>query len=233
MSMNIIAVCRTRNEERNIERFCREYLKIADRVLIADGGSEDRTVEIAREFDRVDVRPFHERVYREGVWRNPQGEHINFMIEWAEGEGADWIIYDDCDSVPNRDLKRFMNSYFESVDLGIQEGADMIAVRRLYLYKDLGHFPQMASVGHAVWAWYADIEVRADESDPWHHHMDFPVSDRIIFVDEPACLLHYSWPDDEEIQRKAAFYEVAKDTHNWHPREFGGPLAPLPEWAVL
>ncbi len=47
--MKIIATTRTKNEEENIERFCRSYIDtgLADLVLIADGGSDDDTVAIA------------------------------------------------------------------------------------------------------------------------------------------------------------------------------------------
>ena len=88
--MKIVATCRTLNEEKNIERFCMSYTWV-DKVLIADGGSTDRTKEIANLFYNVEVRDFSERVERNGVWRNPHGKHINFLIDWAKEEGA-WIV---------------------------------------------------------------------------------------------------------------------------------------------
>lgn len=226
MDVNVIAVCRTLNEEANIERFCREYSKIADRILIADGGSSDRTVEIAQTFDKVTVEMFTKRVNRGSVWRNPHGEHINFMIRWAENHNADWIIYDDCDSIPNRGLKQALPSAFELT-------FDMIGVRRLYLFKDEGYFHDMSYAGYAKWAWRSHVKVRADESDPWVHHMEAPPVDSVLYLEEPCCLLHYSWPDDAEIERKAKFYAVAKEAPDWHPENFGGEVRPLPEWAVL
>lgn len=225
----IITICRTLNEERNVERFCEEYSKISDKILIADGGSEDRTVEMAKQFEKVEVRPFETVISRGDVWRNPHGEHINFMIDWAKEEGAEWIIYDDCDSLPNAHLKK-------SIGFAMKDDFNIISVVRLYLYKDQGYFHQMSNMGFAKWAWRSSLNVYADESDPWVHTMHFERTDKEGALHVPCCLLHFSWPDDEEIRRKAAFYKVAKDLdegQEWHPTKFGGDLMPLPDWAVL
>jgi len=226
----IITVCRTLNEERNIELFCEEHSKISDIILISDGGSEDRTIELAEKFDKVHVESFEKRVYRGDVWRNPHGLHINSMIDWAIENGAEWIIYDDCDSVPNKYMKENLPIYMSN------PAYDTIMVRRLYLYKDEGHFPAMAEVGFAIWAWMAHLEVRASEENPWHHHMEFDRRGKSARLEFPSCLMHYSWPDDEEIERKASFYRVAKkipDRQIWHPTQFGGKIEPVPAWAVL
>ena len=224
----IVTVCRTLNEERNIERFCEEYSKISDVILIADGGSTDKTIELAQAFDKVRVEHFREKVYKEDIWRNPHGEHINFMIDWAKGAGAEWIIFDDCDSVPNKHLKEVIPPEFNS------PGISIIKVRRLYLYKDGEYFPRMSRAGEGLWAWRTNVNIRASEEDPWSHHIEIPRDIGTASIIEPRVLLHYSWPDDEEIQRKAAFYKIAKDMEiDWHPITFGGGLAPIPEWAVL
>ena len=79
--MRVIVLARTLNEERNIARFCRCYAR-ADAILVADGGSTDRTVDIARQFENVEVRQFRERtlwslqnafteVYKDRFKRNP------------------------------------------------------------------------------------------------------------------------------------------------------------------
>lgn len=226
--MGIITVCRTLNEERNIELFCEEYSKISDRILIVDGGSEDKTIELAEGFDKVKVATFAPRVYRDDIWRNPHGLHLNYMFYWAIAEGAEWIIYDDCDSVPNAHLKKAVPEYFKNPNV------DSIMVRRLYIYKNEGHFPKMTEAGSAKWAWRANIKVRASETDPWNHHMKFRGGGTSVRIETPCCLLHHSWPDDEEIERKAAFYRIAKkmpEHQKWHPNVFGGKMEALPEYA--
>lgn len=224
----IITICRTLNEKRNIERFCEEYSKISDRILICDGGSEDNTIELAQAFDKVSVIPFRRRVYKDSIWRNPHGKHINFMIGWAKKAGAEWIIFDDCDSVPNKHLKEVIPPEFSNPALNV------LMVKRLYLYKDGEYFPRMSDAGLGLWAWRASVSVRASTEDPWNHHMEIPDHAARGSIIEPRVLLHYSWPDDEEIRRKAAFYKIAKDMEiDWNPVAFGGGLAPIPEWAIL
>lgn len=227
----IVATCRTLNEERNIERYCTYYSEIADLILIADGGSEDQTVALAKNFAKVQVKHFKKTVERDGVVRNPHGAHMNFLWNWAVGENADWIIFDDCDSIPNRYMRQDLPALFGNPEI------NTILVRRLYLYKDEGYFHDMSFAGYARWAWRWDIPIFADESDPWSHHVKKPdIIENEHLLKPPACLLHFSWPDEEEIQRKADFYKVAKslpDDSTWHPTKFGGEIKPIPDWATL
>lgn len=231
--MDVITVCRTLNESANIERFCTEYSKFTDAILIMDGGSEDDTVEKAMGFEKVIVAGYYDRVYRDTIWRNPHGVHINRMIDWARKLGAEWVIFDDCDSLPNKTLKENFYIHANNPDCNV------VGVKRLYLYKDQGYFPGMNSPnGFARWAWRTSVEIRADESDPWAHTMIYPDDTLIhqIDMDLPACLLHYTFPDDEEIERKRAFYTIAKKIPphgDWNPLQIGGEIEPLPEWAVL
>ncbi len=83
--MKIYTILRTRNEAKNIERFIHCYINAGvDKILIADGGSTDGTVALARGFYKVEVRDFPERVQgRNGLWRNPEGRHIQYLQDWA------------------------------------------------------------------------------------------------------------------------------------------------------
>jgi glycosyltransferase involved in cell wall biosynthesis len=79
--MKIIATLKSRNEEKNIRNAIESY-DWADRILLADGGSKDKTIEIAREYPKVSVRNFTEKYYREdGSWRNYEGRHLNFLFD--------------------------------------------------------------------------------------------------------------------------------------------------------
>ena len=93
--MRIIVCIRTFNEEENIEKCCQAY-PFADKILIADGGSTDGTVKIAKSFPNVKVRTYDVKVKcGGGIWRNPDGPHINFLLEWADEEKTDLIIKKD------------------------------------------------------------------------------------------------------------------------------------------
>lgn len=230
--MKVITIARTRNEEANIERFCEEYGKISDVVLIADGGSVDKTIVLAEKFGNVFVRPFHARVVGEGgLWRNPHGEHLNFLMHWAEEEGADWIIHDDVDSVPNKTLKARSRGIMETCSRYYDQYA--LFVPRAYLYADDQWFPDLMT-GTSRWATHVSLKARYYEIDPWKHEC-VPIPDRLHFnFALPAALLHDFAPDEETIQRKLKFYRNSGQHPTMlHPLEFGGRLEDLPDWAKL
>ena len=58
-----------------------------------------------------DFLKFQESIEREihQVWSPHEGQYdivTAFLIDWAEEEGADWIIFDDCDCIPNYKMKK-------------------------------------------------------------------------------------------------------------------------------
>lgn len=227
-------MARSRDEEKNIERFCSAY-NWADEILIADGGSEDRTMELALKFQNVSVKSFDERIQMEnGLWRNPHGKHINFLIQWAEDCGADWIIFDDMDSVPtNNKVGKLLQE-----DSGTTYSYDYIQMTRLYLWRDGKYFPKLSQDSnknwtHALWAWKANKHLRYKEDDPIVQEFVFiPNENFLNIVPEFSCLLHYSWVDDIELKKKLDFYRKSGQYPDMlHPLEFGGNLEVLPEWA--
>lgn len=234
--MKVIATTRTRNEEANIERFCTAYGTFCDEIIIADGGSEDRTVEIAESMPKTFVYPFHKRVWnaKRSHWRNPHGEHINFCIQTALDHEADWIIFDDCDDVPSLALQQMARRVMEL-------NLPTIHAYRLYVYKEDRYFPELNAPGHSLWAWQpSKILIWADESNPWKHawkpdrkHVLAKDEETGVKVFEPLVLLHYFAPDNHTINKKLQFYrDSGQHPDMLHPVEFGGELKKLPEWAV-
>ena len=80
------------NEERMIPFFLRHYEPIADRIVIFDDGSSDRSRELWRQSAKVELRQLE------------QGESSNVMMMtemnrcWKESRGrADWVIIADTD----------------------------------------------------------------------------------------------------------------------------------------
>lgn len=230
--MKIIVTVRTRNEERNIARFCQNY-GWADQILVADGGSEDDTVAIAEAIPGVQVRQFTEFIeLKNGYVRTHYGRHINFLIDWATDEGADWIIFDDCDCWPNHLLQEHAREFFRRI-----EDPVVMAVR-LYLWGDDEHFPRLAQpvkVGQwepSLWAWQAAYGLRAVEKTSYHQEFDKDFVTTACSIMPPLCLLHNPWPNEQETNRKLTMYRDSGRVPNMaHPLEFGGPLEPLPEWA--
>lgn len=232
--MKIIVIARTRNEQRNIGLFCRLY-DWADKVLIADGGSVDRTIEVAKRFQNVEVREFDKRVVKpEGkMWRNPHGEHINFLIRWAESERADWIIFDDVDCFPNIFLQKDGRNLLSS----IPEQLSMVRANRIYLFGTDKYFRKLTLPNKtwerstSLYAWRAHHGIYADESDPWSHHFDGITDDRCYDILPPYCLLHDYYPDGEERKRKVKFYRDSLEQENARdPLELTQDIDNLEEW---
>lgn len=238
--MKICVLVRTRNEEQNIARFCDGY-KWADAVLVADGGSRDKTVEIARSYENVKVRDYDVFVEMDnGIKRNPHGSRCNFLIDWAFiDEKADWVIFDDCDCFPNKTLRENARTVIS------ESNQKYIFVTRLYLWKDEGHFPKLAQPiksgtwEQSLWAWRSDsgLRFRADRvsKEESHQELSFrPPLEETLKLEPPYALLHCPWQTDEMVERKLAFYRLSGQIPTMlHPLEFGGAVEPLPEWASL
>lgn len=223
--MKIIVTLRTRNEARNIARFCLAY-SWADSILIADGGSDDDTVKIAQTFGNVKVNLFPHKVHRNDHWLNPIGQHVNFLVDWAKAEGADWIIFDDCDCVPTVALQR------EARGLMADTAKSVVELYRLYVWGSAEYFPDMNIPGQSLWAWRADMPIRWAEADPWQHHVEGWTREDALRLEPPCACLHYFCPDEDTTEAKRKFYhETNLEADAPHPLQRFGHLATLPEWA--
>lgn len=237
----IVAMVRTLNEEMNIGFWINAYAPWVDHVIVADGGSNDATVSIVRTsqeiYSNIHLRFFMDIVWgEEGVWRNPEGKHINFLLDWAKELEADWVIFDDCDCRPNELLKKRGREIIES------ESSNFILVTRLYLWKHRNkHFVDLAQPGEkgewepSLWAWRLSSGLRANDSVDWDIGFSFRVDRRPRnMLMPPFCLLHRPWPDEESILKKMNLYNNSYWADGGQ-RSFNYPmgrLANLPEWAV-
>ena len=227
---NIIVIVRTLNEELNAEAFCSSYLW-ADKVLIADGGSSDKTLQIASQFSNVEVRNFPITQEISGKVFNPQGLHVNYLIDWAKNEcAADWIIFDDCDCVPNIHLKNQGRAFIQAAHIS---NFTAVFLYRLYLWGHDKYFPQLNALGQSLWAWRADINIRASERNAASMTvMNIPPSEERLNLENPYCLLHYSWPSEAIVKQKLDLYRVIQNRETEHPLTFAGTPAELPEYAT-
>lgn len=225
--MKIILTLKARDEEKNIERAIRSYDWV-DEILIADGGSIDRTVELALQHDKVKVRNFSEKYYRsDGSWRNHEGKHLNFLFQWAEDSGADWIIHDDCDCV--------LNSYLKQNARGLLENCscETVWAVRLYVYGEIKHFLRMSYIKDAwqtsLWAWKTSTKIRGEDV-PRHITINNLENYSRYDIVPPYCILHNFAPDEETITRKVNDYKL-EEPNAVHPKIIYGEPEPLPEWA--
>lgn len=239
----IIVITRSLNEAHRVNEFCLAY-KDADKILIADGGSTDETVKLAKRFHNVEVLDFHYRVQLEnGHWRNPDSMHVNFLIKHAYSYNPDWIILDDIDCRPNIYLK---NSYREILNEAKYSNKNYIMAVRLYLWGLEQHFPLLAQPGTpgvweaSMWAWRGNLDFwTVDDNFP---HYSLREGERKIpyegFDQEkvdllpPNCLLHYTWDSEERVNKKLDHHRNGLGIYMNHPLDMGGPLEELPLWAT-
>jgi len=223
--MKLAVMARTRNEEDNVERFIKSYGWV-DNIIIVDGGSSDKTVEMAT-FLGAKVFTFTETVEHNFTLRNPHGQHLNFGIRLAESYNSDWIIHDDIDCVPNKDLQKHGRRLLE------ESKRDFIYVTRAYLYKDKGYASKMSLVGdewqQSLWAWRTK-GFRFSENDPFEHTFTEPADEDIWRIKPPIALLHRPWPTDETIDRKRRFYDKIYNRKTNHPLEYCGKIKSLEWW---
>lgn len=243
--MKIVAITRTRDEEWNIIPFLKGHKDYVDSILIADGGSVDSTKERIAKYARglpegfVKLRDFTERVeFKDGVWHNPEGKHINFLIDWAMEEGADWIVFDDTDNWPNKALRLQARSLIEAAETQI------IKAVRVYWWGTEGCFPGMSSSGYldggrmvytqwtpCLWTWRADAGIRCRDEDVFQYAFtkDIEVMSCTNLM-PPLCLNHHAWPDIETVERKHQHY-IAIQPKTQYPPMFAGRMEPIPDWA--
>jgi len=226
--MKIVMTLKSKNEENNIRNAIECYHDWVDEILLADGGSTDRTIEIASEYPKVCVRPFRINYEREdGSLRNHEGKHLNFLFEWAKLRRADWIIHDDCDCVLSPSFKKNAREIIEDANTQI------ICAVRLYVYGSDMHFRKMSFIKGrwetSLWAWRTGV-LKAEDA---RRHFTITNIEQLTRTNvlPPLCILHKFAPNEETITRKVNDYKLEAPTAV-HPRITYGEPEPLPEWAT-
>jgi len=215
----------------HIERFCRAYAW-ADKILVADGGSTDNTKKMAGSFSNVKVLDYPVRItMKNDLWRNPHAPHINFLIDHASlNEKADWIIFDDCDSIPSKALRN--RELFET-------SSNFIFVTRLYLWREKKYFPKLSQNNGgwscALWAWRRTTNLRYREDKLYKQEfVSAPKLSRGLELSPPNHFLsHYFCLTEADTEKKLKFYvDSGQHPKMTSPLKFGGVLHDLPEWAL-
>jgi glycosyltransferase involved in cell wall biosynthesis len=236
--MKFIATVRTYNEAEHIEKFCQSYSQFVDEVLVADGGSDDRTKELASKYPKVKIRDYPVKVEcQNGILRNPDGPHIQFLIDWAQEEGADWIVHQDCDQRPNKFLKEDIRKILEETD------KDFILVTQIFLWGSNQYFRSMSNQGsgwmQGLWAWRANINMKIIDKMPHYEFsydgvksIDIDRSNKILRTQPPYCFLHFGWESAEKTQKHVEYYRNSGLIPNMtHPLHNGTPIS-LESWMV-
>ena len=227
--MRVVAMCCTLNEERNIERYCEVYSRFTDAIVICDGGSTDRTVKLAQKFSKVNVVHFDELLSFEGFPWNPKGKQHNFAYAAVMESAPDWIITDECDSVPTVSLQKQIRPIMRATSIPV------IGAMRVYVLGENFYFPKMSLGGFFGWA-HRPGKVNASYGEETHRGLrrkNFPPADTWTNLNPPHALLHYGWPDEETVRFKTKRYRAVG---NLPPSgraipPYAGVAADLPRWA--
>jgi hypothetical protein len=236
--MRIVATCRTFNEQKHIRQYCEAY-QFADYILIADGGSSDNTIEIAYEYPKVQVRHYPVKVLlKDGTYRNPDGPHVQFLVDWATEIGGDWIIHQDCDQRPNKFLKEDAKKILSETD------KDFVQVTQIFLWGKDQYFQHLSYQGdkwmQGLWAWKLSTGLKIVDNMPHYlfsydgeHPIDINKTGRELNVLPPYCFLHHGWSSEEETLSHVVYYRrTGLIPDMLHPLAFGGKPVPILDWMI-
>lgn len=123
----------TYNEENNIERCLKAVSDWVDEIVIADGDSQDKTIEIASKFKKVKIiKTTNKPIF-----------HINKNIA-IDACTSDWILQLDADEIVTPKLKEEIISYLKKDINGIKENGFWIPRKNYFLgtfLKKGGQYP--------------------------------------------------------------------------------------------
>ncbi len=180
--MNRLSICIiAQNEEHNLARLLQSVLEIADEIIVVDGGSTDRTPEIARSLGaKVLVRPY-----------TNMSDQKNYSVSLAAN---DWVFVLDADEELSPRLKESIHNWKEQApQFNVYEMA------RLTWY--LG-----AWIHHS--RWYPDWQPRIYRRDKASY--SGAMHSGLRFTGKPGRLqgdlLHYTIRDFAEHEGKVEKY---------------------------
>lgn len=109
------------NEEANIGRCLESVRQLADEIIIVDGSSTDKTVEIAKKFGAKIT-----------ITDNPPIFHINKQkaLDMCNGE---WILQLDADEIVTKKLKEEIRKIMEMTKEEIEDYQNKLSQKRLFL----------------------------------------------------------------------------------------------------
>lgn len=189
---SISAALITFNEENNIARTLKSLDNFVNEIIIIDSGSNDRTIEIAKEFGS--------KIFLE-EWKG-FSEQKNSLIPKCNSE---WILFLDADEVLTDELKK---SIVKNLSSGKVFDGYNILRKTYYLGKLLNY------------SWQPDYKlrlVRKNSNPVWvgnEIHEKLTINGQIGNLD--SYLIHYSYKDINHHFKKTLSYSVisAKDYYN-------------------
>jgi len=197
---SISAILITLNEENNIAR-CLESVSFCNKIIVIDGGSSDKTIEIAKSFGaEVEVKT---------QWQG-FGAQKSIALSLASG---DWVLSIDADEVVSPELKL---EILQAID---QDRINGFFINRLSNF--LGHWMRHGG-------WRPDYILRLARRNVCQFDLA-PIHEKMI-VNGPTGylhgkLLHYSYPTIDKVLAKQARYALDSAREKSGPRGSGYSVA--------
>lgn len=227
----IVVGARVLNEERNIKQFLQGYATWADYVVLDDGGSSDRTLEIASRYPNVIIQHFDIRVscpQDHTRWNNDENRHHEHLLGKMMELEPNIVVMDDSDCHPNYLLREQSRSIIEN----LSPQYNSIYCYRLYCWQDWGYFPKMSIPGQSLWAWRpSEIQLHAVGNDPFNMEWKLFGEAKSLKLEPPLVLLHRSWPTWEAYEEKMARYAAWGRPQTPMLESIYAPPEPLPDFA--
>ncbi len=171
------------NEERNLEPCLSSVADIADEIVVVDGGSTDRTPQIARKFKAKVIRT-----------TNPPIFHINKQkaLDACTGE---WILQMDADEVVSKELQKEIR---DTIEHNPKENGFYLSRKNYFLghwFRKGGQYPDyVIRLLRRGKGWFPSKSV----------HEQIVIEDDVGYLKHP--LLHYSVRTIDEYWKKADAY---------------------------
>lgn len=189
----ISVVLATHNEEKNIERCLEAVKNFADEIIVVDGESSDKTVELAKKFGAKVISTTNKPIF-----------HINKQMAMDEAKG-DLILQMDADEVVDKELAEFIiKTHKQILDKEKVPSAWWIKRKNWFLKKFLtkgGQYPD------PVIRLYQKGKAHLPQKDV---HEQMSVDGEVGWAE--GHLLHYSSPTFTDYLRKWNDYTSLKAT---------------------
>lgn len=197
--MKVAVYSISKNEEQFIKRWA-DSAKDADLILLADTGSSDDTVGVAKECG-VEVVEIVVDPWRFDTARNASLEAVPEDFDYCIALDVDEILLpgwrEGIEKAHSAQITRprykYVWSWNEDGSEGLTYGGDKIHARKDYAWKHPVHEVIISTTGHETQNWYPEIEI--------HHHPDHTKSRGQYFP-----LLELSVKEDPDDDRNAHYY---------------------------
>jgi len=189
----ISAVINTRNEETNI-RYCLESLKLCDEIIVVDMESEDKTVEIAREYTNKVFT--HKKVPAFDIARK-------FAVEKATG---DWILSIDADEMIPKEL------FNKLIAIAKNDTTDIV-------YIPFKTYIMGAWIKHTGWwpdshpRFFKRGKITSTETIQAFINVSKNARKMYLAATEPNAIEHFNYRDSEHFIEKLNRYTTVEAQH--------------------